>query len=287
MPEQTEYQSTLLSYLVDFLVQDWFASVPITACFIVMNAVIIDRLIYYSRNERNLSSFVRGIQGQLEKKNLDGALSLSQEIGGLLGQMTEEGIRLIKFHAGNFSNSFDISASLYVRDLEKRLSMLSTIGATCPFLGLFGTVVGVIVTLRILGEQGGQSALVVQGVAKALIATGYGLIVAIVAVIMNNYFNGVVERFESDFRVIKLTLLDYLESQQKSTLKAPSKQQASPNTMNPPNLPTQAPLQQQQHHHHQQAAFHYQQHQQQQENTSPLPQYPPRDDKYNYQEPQF
>lgn len=205
---------SIVNYVIDFMIKDWFASIPITICLIVMLAVIMDRLIYYSRNHRELSSFLRDIQAELELNNIDSAISISKQVGGLLGLMTEEGLRTIKFHSGNFINAFDISESLYIRDLEKRLSALATIGATAPFLGLFGTVIGVIFTLKLMGEGGGQSQGVVLGVAKALIATGYGLIVAIIAVMMNNYFNSVVKRYENDFQVIKLTLLDYLQSQQ-------------------------------------------------------------------------
>ena len=211
MPPQSQ-NSTLVDYFIQFFIHDWFASIPIAICGIITLAVAIDRSIYYSRNQRDLSSFIPQIQRDLEQGNLESAGRLSKQLGGLIGLMTEEGLRLIKHHTRNFANAFDISCSLYIRDLEKRLSVLSTIGATAPFLGLFGTVVGVVVTLKLLGEQGGQSQAVVIGVAKALIATGFGLIVAIVAVILNNWFNSVVRNFESDFQIIKLTLLDYINS---------------------------------------------------------------------------
>jgi biopolymer transport protein ExbB/TolQ len=211
MPESQN--TDLLTYFIEFFVQDWFASIPITVCAIITLAVAIDRSIYYSRNQRELGGFIRRVQQDLEQGQVDRAIDLAKQVGGLVGLMTEEGLRLVKFHAKNFSSAFDISSSLYIRDLEKRLSVLATIGATTPFLGLFGTVVGVIVTLKLLGQQGGQSQAVVIGVAKALIATGFGLIVAIIAVILNNWFNSMVKGFENDFQVIKLTLLDYINSQ--------------------------------------------------------------------------
>jgi biopolymer transport protein ExbB len=216
-PMPDSQNSDLLNYFIDFFIHDWFASIPIAFCGIITLAVAIDRAIYYSRNQRDLGSFIRRLQQDLEQGNIDGASNLAKQVGGLIGLMTEEGIRLLKHHAKNFSNAFDISSSLYVRDLEKRLSVLATIGATTPFLGLFGTVVGVIVTLKLLGQQGGQSQAVVIGVAKALIATGFGLIVAIIAVILNNWFNSMVKGFENDFQVIKLTLLDYINSQLQNT----------------------------------------------------------------------
>lgn len=231
-----EGQSNLLTYFRDFLIEDWFASIPIFISFVLLVAVIIERSIYYSRNQRNLPKFIRQIQSELEQDNIDKALQIARQTGGLLGLITEEAIRLIRIRTDNFSNSFDISASLYIRDLEKRLPLLSTIGATCPFLGLFGTVIGVIVTLKLMGEGAGQSAAVVTGVAKALIATGAGLIVAIAAVVMNNYFASIVTQFENDFQIIKLTFLDFIQSKKisgNSVKQAPQQPQA---TVQQPNL---------------------------------------------------
>ena len=205
--------SDFFTYFIQFFKEDWFASIPIAICGIITLTVAIDRAIYYNRNQRDLASFIRRVQSDLEAGNIDGAISLAKQVGGLIGLMTEEGLRLMRNNTKSFSNAFDISCSLYIRDLEKRLSVLATIGATTPFIGLFGTVVGVIVTLKLLGQQGGQSQAVVLGVAKALIATGFGLVVAIIAVILNNWFNSVVKSFENDFAVIKLTLLDFINSQ--------------------------------------------------------------------------
>jgi biopolymer transport protein ExbB/TolQ len=210
MPETSE-GSIMLQSIVEFFFEDWFASIPITICAFALLAVVLERSIYYARNQRNFPSFIRRLQKELEQDDLQGAMSLSREVGGLIGQMSEEGLRLIAYHARSFSNAYDISSSLYVRDLEQRLPVLATIGTTAPFLGLFGTVVGVIVTLRLLGEQGTQSEVVI-GVSKALIATAYGLLVAILAVIFNNWFSNKVQSFENDFQGIKLTLMEYLNS---------------------------------------------------------------------------
>ncbi len=213
MPEaQAPQVSSFISYFAQFFVQDWFASIPITVCAIITLGAAIDRLLYYSRNKRDIGSFIRAIQKNLESNNLDAAITAARQVGGLIGMMAEEGLRLVKNQPKHFSSSFDISYSLYVDDLEKRLPILATIGATAPFWGLFGTVVGVIDTLRLMGEQGGQSQAVVIGVAKALIATGFGLIVAIVAVTLNNWFNSRVKNFENEFQLIKLTLMDYLST---------------------------------------------------------------------------
>jgi biopolymer transport protein ExbB/TolQ len=164
------------------------------------------------RNKREVAMFIQRLQHELERGNLEGAQLLSSQLGGVIGEVSEEGVRLLAVDREDFARAFDITVNIVSRKLEKYLPILATIGATAPFIGLFGTVVGVIVTLQILGEAGGQTQEVVIGIAKALIATGYGLIVAIVAVVMNNFYTNTVNRFEEDFQLLKLLFLSFVSS---------------------------------------------------------------------------
>ena len=209
MEASTIHGNKFLEYFFAFMVGDWFAFWPITFCSILTVGVVIERFIYYTRNKRDVAIFIQRLQRELEKGSLEGAQLLANQLGGVVGEVAEEGVRLIAVEKEDFSRAFDITVNIVSRKLEKYLSVLGTIGATAPFLGLFGTVVGVIVTLQILGEAGGQTQEVVIGIAKALIATGYGLIVAIVAVIMNNFYLNTVRRFEDDFQLLKLLFLSF------------------------------------------------------------------------------
>ena len=208
----TQGGNKLVEYFFSFMVQDWFAFWPITICSILTVAVVIERFMYYSKNKRDVPLFIQRLQRELERGNLEGAQALCNQLGGVIGEVAEEGVRLIAVERDDFSRAFDITVNIVGRKLEKYLAILATIGATAPFIGLFGTVVGVIVTLQILGEAGGQTQEVVVGIAKALIATGYGLIVAIVAVVMNNFYTNTVTRFEEDFQLLKLLFFSFSNS---------------------------------------------------------------------------
>jgi biopolymer transport protein ExbB len=126
--------------------------------------------------------------------------------------MVDEGLRIYTEQKTGFTRAYDISSSLAVRKLEKGLTILGTIGGVAPFLGLFGTVVRILFTFQDLASQGNQSTAVAMGIASALIATALGLGVAIVAVVLYNYFQVVVTRFESDFKLIKLVFLSFIDS---------------------------------------------------------------------------
>ena len=88
--------------------------------------------------------------------------------------------------------------NLEVERLSRRLEFLATTGSTTPFIGLFGTVWGIMHSFRSIGVQGTASiGGVAPGIAEALIATAAGLVAAIPAVIFFNYFNNKIVIFTS------------------------------------------------------------------------------------------
>jgi biopolymer transport protein ExbB/biopolymer transport protein TolQ len=89
----------------------------------------------------------------------------------------------------------DRTAMITLAELKENLGGLATIGATAPFVGLFGTVVGIINAFEGMAKSGGGIASVSAGIAEALVSTAFGLFVAIPAVWAYNYFQGRVDRF--------------------------------------------------------------------------------------------
>ena len=88
--------------------------------------------------------------------------------------------------------------------LEKNLGFLATVGSTSPYVGLFGTVWGIMVALQALGAvQQASISMVAPGISEALIATAMGLFVAIPAVIANNRFNSQVACLENDYEIFQ------------------------------------------------------------------------------------
>jgi biopolymer transport protein ExbB/biopolymer transport protein TolQ len=89
----------------------------------------------------------------------------------------------------------DRTAMITVAELKENLGVLATIGATAPFVGLFGTVIGIINAFTGMARGGGGIASVSAGIAEALFTTAGGLLVAIPAVWAYNYFQNRVDRF--------------------------------------------------------------------------------------------
>lgn len=211
-----------MDLLLHSITQDWAVLLPILICSILVVAVAINRTSFYNRNKRDVVLFIPKLQKELARNNLDGAQNLAIQLGGVIGEVTEEAVRIFSEQKKGFSRSFDIAASLAVRKLEHHLTIMGTIGGVAPFLGLFGTVVRILFTFQDLAGQGNQSAAVASGIASALIATAFGLGVAIVAVIFYNSFQSVVKRYEDDFQLIKLLFLSFVDSEEEIGIQSAS-----------------------------------------------------------------
>ncbi len=201
-----------MELLIHSIQLDWPVLTPILICSILVVTVAINRYSFYNQNKRDVVQFIPKLQKELAKNNLSGAQNLSIQLGGVIGEVTEEAVRIFSEQKSGFSRSFDIASTLATRKLENHLTVLGTIGGVCPFLGLFGTVVRILYTFQDLATQGNQSAAVAMGIGSALIATAFGLGVAIVAVIFYNYFQSVVKHYEDDFNLIKLLFLSFVDS---------------------------------------------------------------------------
>lgn len=98
------------------------------------------------------------------------------------------------------------------RKLEKALSFLATTGNTAPFIGLFGTVWGIMESFRGIGMKGSASlAVVAPGISEALVATAAGLAAAIPAVIAFNFFNSKVRVLKSEMEIFSSEFLSLVE----------------------------------------------------------------------------
>ena len=99
-----------------------------------------------------------------------------------------------------------------VNKLESRITFLATTASISPFVGLFGTVVGIMMSFQMIGETGSTNlASVGPGIAEALVATAFGLIAAVPAVVAYNYFSNRVRLFASEMDDFAMEFLNIAE----------------------------------------------------------------------------
>lgn len=106
-----------------------------------------------------------------------------------------------------------------ILQLRGSIWVLATSGASAPFIGLFGTVVGILVAFQSMAVMGtGGFSVVAAGISEALISTALGLVVAIIAVIFYNYFSQKIERINATIHVCAARLIDAAVAGQAATL---------------------------------------------------------------------
>ena len=211
-----------MELLLDSIKMDWPVLLPIFLCSILVLGVVISKWSFYQKNQRDITIYMRELNRELSNNDLAAAQNIAVRCGGVIGEVIEEAVRIFSEQKKGFSRSFDISAALATRKLESHLTILGTIGGVAPFLGLFGTVVRILLTFNILADSGNQAATVASGIGSALIATAFGLGVAIVAVVCYNTFQSTVRRFEDDFQLIKLLFLSFVDSEEEANVKSQS-----------------------------------------------------------------
>lgn len=152
-------------------------------------AFVVERYIFLSKVEKTCQDSLYNIQTLLQSGNFDDIDSIDRNKENFVGHAIYYVTSHIKKNGTKgLSELFRIYETLERPHLEKYLNFLATVGSNAPFIGLLGTVFGIMDAFRQLALSGGDPSAVMIGISKALIATAFGLLVAIPAVVFYNTF---------------------------------------------------------------------------------------------------
>lgn len=162
---------------------------PLLLCSFIAWAVFFERLYFIRQFKRDFSRLLEKAEVLIQSQKFDEAKGLAHNVSPLMGKSY-----LVIFEDREMdleSWQFKMSRRLKETQLgmKRYLWILGTIGSSAPFIGLFGTVVGIIKSFESIAASGKSGfAVVAGGLGEALIATAAGIIVAVVAVIFYNFF---------------------------------------------------------------------------------------------------
>src|SRR5579884_1839320 len=202
----------------------WLARLVVIILFIMSAwsiGVMIDRLIAFNGARKQSRAFAPAVAGALREGKLDEAIKIADRYNkSHLAKVVVAGLQ--EFRAHQLSSEIpgeDIEASrraleraeaIVHAEMKRGVSSLATIGSTGPFVGLFGTVVGIIHAFTgISTEKSTGLGAVAGGISEALVTTAIGLFVAIPAVWMYNYFTNRIEAFDVEMGNSSSELIDY------------------------------------------------------------------------------
>src|SRR5258705_2946412 len=182
--------------------------------------VMIDRALMYSAARKQSRIFVQQVAGALKDGKLDEAIAIAERNKkSHIAKVVATGLSEFQSASQQVSDAdvveaakrgLERSVAIVHAEMKRGLSALATIGSTAPFVGLFGTVVGILNAFKGIeaSHATGLSA-VAGGIAEALVTTAFGLIVAVPAVWAYNYFTNKVEAFDVEMDNSSMELINY------------------------------------------------------------------------------
>ncbi len=187
-------------------------------------AVSVERLIVFVRARKESKRFAMAVGKVLEEKKYQQASELAAKyktshVAKVIGAAVTEFVKAAP--EGTVTVSYDVLGAVQ-RAIEKTiqrqsavqrrgLAGLATVGSTAPFVGLFGTTFGIINSFQGMAKEGGGGlGAIAAGIAEALITTAVGIGVAVVAVLLYNYFTSRIEEMQVDSNESSVEVLDLL-----------------------------------------------------------------------------
>ncbi len=176
-------------------------------------AFILERFFTLSRVRAKSAKVSERLREILQSNNLAELEDLAKDKESLEARGLSYGLRHVK-EKGNagLEEIFNSYALIERPNLERYLGFLATVGSNAPFIGLLGTVFGIMDAFRSLAQSQGDATAVMIGISQALVATAIGLIVAIPAVIAYNYFQKQVKGVLMNLDSVKELCLAYAKS---------------------------------------------------------------------------
>jgi biopolymer transport protein ExbB/biopolymer transport protein TolQ len=186
--------------------------------------IMIDRAMAYGAARKQSRMFAPAVAGALREGKIDEAIKVAERNKkSHLAKVVTAGLQEFRVQNSFETPGEQIDASrraleraeaIVHAELKRGLGGLATIGSTAPFVGLFGTVVGILNAFRGISESKATGlGAVASGISEALVTTAIGLFVAIPAVWMFNYFTNRVEAFDVEMDNSSSELIDYFLKQ--------------------------------------------------------------------------
>ncbi len=183
---------------------------PILLCSVISATIILERFYHFYRDRTKIPNIFSRVKDLLQGGKSDKALELCKSTSGPIAHILAIGIHIRKRSMEEKEKIIARAGSRQVRQLDKNLRGLATIGNITPLLGLLGTVTGMIKAFMRIQELGGRvdASVLAGGIWEALITTAAGLSVAIPTLVAYHYFEGRVDNIAAQMKDVASELLE-------------------------------------------------------------------------------
>jgi biopolymer transport protein ExbB len=188
---------------------------PVMVILILMSilavAIVIERLWFFAQQHGDSKALLRELGAKIAADDIPGAIKICRTNKGMLPRILEFGLQRGTKNRADITDALSIALMENLNQLERNLGIIGTIAVIAPFVGLFGTVLGIIRAFQDIALKGNSTpAVVAAGVSEALITTAAGLFVAVVAVVFFNYFKTRIKVYNQEMIVASNQLAEML-----------------------------------------------------------------------------
>nr|WP_275983292.1 MotA/TolQ/ExbB proton channel family protein [Propionivibrio soli] len=189
---------------------------PLLLASIIAVALIIERLVTLRRAKVLPSGLLQRVIAEYRKQGVNDSMLAGLEAQSPLGRVLAAGFRSVGMSREVMRESIEEAGSVVAHDLERYLTTLGTIASVSPLMGLFGTVVGMIEIFGSQAPTGSNPMQLAHGISVALYNTGFGLVIAIPAMIFWRHFRALVNSFVLEMQQQAVRLVEVLQGERKA-----------------------------------------------------------------------
>jgi len=188
---------------------------PLLLASVIAVALIIERLVALRRVKVAPAGLLQRVLAEFQQKGVSDAQLAELEKQSPLGRILAAGLRNAKSSREVMKESIEEAGRAVTHDLERYLTTLGTIASISPLMGLFGTVVGMIEIFGSQSPTGANPQQLAHGISIALYNTGFGLVIAIPAMIFWRHFRALVDSLVIDMEMQAIRLVEVIQGSRK------------------------------------------------------------------------
>ncbi|MEW6482224.1 MAG: MotA/TolQ/ExbB proton channel family protein [bacterium] len=201
--------------LFELIKRGGIAMWPLFLCSFILLWIAIEKWISVCFKTRRLNQeaeeFIFRIEEVVLKGGIMEAITICEVTGGPLGRIFKAGLLKHDRSKEEFLDTIRTAEDYELKSFRKNIWVLATIGSIAPFIGLFGTVIGIMRAFSSIATSGSSGINVVAaGISEALVATAGGLVVAVIGIVFYNFFQIKTSELIHELRFYSLRLIDMI-----------------------------------------------------------------------------
>ena len=199
------------SGFVELIKQGGIVMIILIIMSIITVAIVIERLVFFAQQHGDSRGLLKALGVKIAADDIPGAIKVAHDQKGMLPRILEFGLQRGTKNRADITDALSIALMENLNMLERNLGIIGTVAVIAPFVGLTGTVFGIIHAFNDIAAKGNASpAVVAAGVGEALVTTAAGLVVAVISVVFFNYFKTRIKAYNQDTIVAANQLAEML-----------------------------------------------------------------------------